>query len=173
MNPQLLGLIGRGEAPAPTAESTAEWQRLYDEAESVSELARRLNRTPNTIGYHLRRHGIAVRRTGFKSPKSTAPLRGSDNPKWKGGTYRHSGGYIYELAPEHPAAGRAKGYVLQHRLVMERELGRYLSDDELVHHRNEVKDDNRIENLELISRSDHMRLHKAVSARDGRGRFAA
>jgi hypothetical protein len=76
------------------------------------------------------------------------------------------------MSPDHPEASKAKGYVLQHRLVMERHLGRYLTADEIVHHRNDVKDDNRLANLELVSRSRHMKRHKAVSGRDSQGRFA-
>ena len=51
--------------------------------------------------------------------------------------------------------------VLQHRLVMERRLGRYLSGQETVHHLNEKKADNRDENLGLFAtRADHIRHHK-------------
>ena len=170
----LLGMTGQGgrvAAPAPTEESVGEWTRLYEEAGSVSALARTVGRTTNTVRYHLLRHGIEVRGRGYKSPKSIRHY-GPDNASWKGGTYRHSQGYIYEYAPEHPEAPKAKGYVLQHRLVMERHLGRTLTKNEVVHHRNEIKDDNRIENLEVTSRSRHMKHHKSLVGRDEQGRFS-
>jgi len=50
--------------------------------------------------------------------------------------------------PEHPRA-RTKGYVFEHILVVEEKLGRHLESFENVHHRNGVRDDNRLGNLEL------------------------
>lgn len=67
---------------------------------------------------------------------------------WKGGVNRHAAGYLKQLAKGHPAADK-NGYVMQHRLVMETVLGRFLGRNERVHHKNGVRDDNRPENLEL------------------------
>lgn len=169
---KLLGITGRGTKAAPvTQESREEWQLLYDEAGSASALARRLHKPVATVIHHLRRQGINLR-SGFRSPK-TVVHRGPSHHNWRGGTYLHSDGYVYEYAPEHPDAPKSKGYVLQHRLVIERSLGRYLTPDECVHHRNEKKDDNRLENLEVTARSPHMRHHKKGALRDSRGRFLA
>lgn len=63
------------------------------------------------------------------------------------------------LAPQHPSAD-PRGYVYEHRLVMEQSIGRYLDTGEVVHHINRVRDDNMINNLQLFaSHSDHMKLH--------------
>lgn len=67
-------------------------------------------------------------------------------------------GYIATYYPDHPDANR-EGYVMEHRLVMERFLGRRLEKDEVVHHINEVRTDNRIENLMLMTPSAHMSYH--------------
>lgn len=52
-----------------------------------------------------------------------------------------------------------KGMVLVHRIVMEAHLGRYLETHEVVHHINEVKDDNRLHNLFLCSPEEHVAIH--------------
>lgn len=61
-------------------------------------------------------------------------------------------GYIDHYVPNHPNAN-GQGRILEHRLVMSKILGRPLVDDEEVHHKNGVRDDNRPENLELWSKS--------------------
>jgi hypothetical protein len=73
------------------------------------------------------------------------------NFNWRGGRTKHHAGYLIIHQPDHPRGG-AKGYVFEHVLVMERMLGRRLAQDETVHHRNGIRDDNRPENLELWTR---------------------
>lgn len=91
---------------------------------------------------------------GFPTPfirgHNTTTGKGDQAPRWNGGRTRHKSGYIYVYSPGHPAVeGRRDPYVAEHRLVMEKKLGRFLSPGEEVHHRNGVKDDNRLRNLEL------------------------
>jgi len=75
------------------------------------------------------------------------------SPTWKGGRYHTTDGYIKVYAFEHP--NNVTGYVWEHRLVMEKKLGRYLTKDEIVHHLNGIKDDNREENLLVTTRKRH------------------
>lgn len=52
-----------------------------------------------------------------------------------------------------------KKLVLEHRWIIEQNLGRLLKNDEIVHHKNGNPRDNRVENLELMSASDHIKIH--------------
>jgi hypothetical protein len=74
-------------------------------------------------------------------------LEAQTNKNWRGGKYIHQG-YAFIYDPTHPNA-YTNGYVLEHRKIMAGLLGRPLKKDELVHHKNNVKDDNRPNNLEL------------------------
>jgi len=87
--------------------------------------------------------------------------KGAKHGMWKGGIKHHSNGYRYIWNPDHPACTKY-GYVMEHRLVMEEFLGRYLTEDEHVHHINDIKTDNRIENLQIMSNSEHYSYHQRM-----------
>ena len=87
---------------------------------------------------------------------------GNKHSCWKGGRIKMSNGYIAVYKPDHPFPNiynRGKGYVLEHRLMMEEYIGRYLRKDEVVHHKNDIRHDNRIENLLLTSHGEHIGNH--------------
>lgn len=87
-------------------------------------------------------------------------LKGSLNPCWTGKYDRLKiNGYNIIIK----SVNGKKVRLLEHRLIMEQHLGRPLKDDEVVHHKNGIRDDNRIENLEcLIDRSKHTKIHVGI-----------
>ena len=92
--------------------------------------------------------------------KMSKTKRMEKNPKWKGGITRtgEKSQYIAIKSPIHPLKD-IRGYVLEHRLIMEKYLGRFLKPNEVIHHINGIKDDNKIENLQLINnQKEHMKI---------------
>jgi transposase-like protein len=114
------------------------------QGKSVSKIANECGVAINTISRWLSYFSLRKKRNYQGNQK------GQNNSFWKGGKYTDRlNGYVLVYNPDHPFA-KKKGYVQEHRLVMEKSLGRYLRKNEIVHHRNKRKTDNRIENLELI-----------------------
>lgn len=85
---------------------------------------------------------------------------GSNHPSWKGGRKTYNG-YVFILLPAddffRPMADSA-GYVREHRLVMAKYLGRNLQSWEIVHHKNQDRTDNRLENLQLVTDDRHKQI---------------
>jgi len=88
--------------------------------------------------------------------------RAESHYNWKGGINLNRQGYIIEYVkkdnpffPMATSGHSAGGYILQHRLVMAKHLGRYLESYEIVHHINGVKTDNGLENLNLVNKIQH------------------
>lgn len=84
---------------------------------------------------------------------------GADHPRWRGGIQMRRGRSLRLVGKDHPMADAA-GYVLEYRLVMAEKIGRYLTTDEHVHHIDGDVTNNHPDNLMLVSRSQHTRLHR-------------
>lgn len=90
--------------------------------------------------------------------KTSFKMMGMNNPRWKGGRI-YSNGWVMIKMREHPNCNH-HGYIFEHRIVMEKYLNRVINKEEVVHHINGIKDDNRIENLKLLTQSGHLSLHQ-------------
>lgn len=93
---------------------------------------------------------ITIKRSGM--------FKGETHPSWKGGIKFNGEGYVLIWKPKHPFSHKS-GYVLRSHLVAEKELGRYLYPDEITHHKNGIKDDDRPENIEVTTQSKHSSFH--------------
>ena len=106
-------------------------------------------------------------RAGGQSPRCHPCIKGRHSPMWTGGHRASKDGYVLlhrDLLPRHEQEFFEEmfpkvGYIQEHRLVMARHLGRLLHANELVHHINGIKDDNRLVNLRLLKKSRHHRGH--------------
>lgn len=106
--------------------------------------------------------------------------RGEEHPNWAGGQYITDSGYRYILVNDHPSS--VGGYMAEHRLVVEEWLRNNnpehqymelvdglpcLKRDTVIHHRNEVKTDNFIENLVLMNnQSTHLAWHSTTKVEE-------
>lgn len=102
--------------------------------------------------FHRKAQLHCSRSCGLRAYCAENPTRykGEDGNNWKGGRQLDRRGYVLTWVDNHPARSHTKKpYVFEHRLVMERMLGRYLTPEENVHHRDGRRDNNDPANLEL------------------------
>jgi len=114
-----------------------------------------LKRIQSRKGY---KHSEETKR---KIGEANKKRKGENHPMWKGGRNINKL-YITIYKPEHPNIVYGK-YILEHRLIAEKSLGRYLKKDETVHYINGNGKDNRNSNLIICSRSYHQWLHHRMA----------
>lgn len=126
----------------------------FQENKGLNRIAKELGVTRTVISRRFEKFGIKK-----LDPVSAKTVFGSaeNSGNWKGGRIVQNGYYMVRC-PNHPKA--MLGYVYEHRLVMEQHIGRYLEKDEIVHHKNRDKQDNRLENLEILTPSEHNKVHR-------------
>ena len=160
-------------------------KRLYvDEGKPMHEVADKMGISVGTVYNYIHKYDIPSRppHMGFLGHKQTEEAKAKcakanlgrkvsmetrkrmSEALKKGGIgfkKKRTDGYISIYFPDHPKSS-VDGYVMEHVLVMEALVGRHLYDDECVHHINGKRDDNRKENLMLMTKSEHMSMHSKM-----------
>ena len=75
-------------------------------------------------------------------------------------------GYRYIYKPEHPTSMNSEnwdGYIYEHIYIIEKNLGRSLTENEIVHHLDNNPNNNKIENLIVLDKSQHAKIHAWVN----------
>ena len=159
--------------------------RLYiDEDKSMGLISKETKISVGKIHRLIHQYGIPAKpqHQGFKGKHHTDETKSqirdkntgkvfSDESKQKisiakihggiGHKKKRSDGYIAIYFPDHPLSN-SDGYIMEHQLVMECLIGRHLEKNECVHHINFIRDDNRKENLQLMTVNEHMSFHSKL-----------
>lgn len=115
----------------------------------LNEIARAVGTSGPKVRAFLKRNGI--------DREFPTNHKGSKSVSWKRGWTIDKDGYRLILATGHPHANKHTHYIREHRLVMEKMIGRYLLPEEVVHHKDKNKLNNSPENLQLFSaNSEHL-----------------
>lgn len=143
------------------SQATREKIGMASRGHSVSEVTRKKLRKANS-GPRPWRRGIKL----SLEHRQKISRKGNKHYHWRGGIHRTKDGYIMIHSPTHPNAKPGHPYVFEHRLVIEKRLGRYLTSQEQVHHVNGISDDNRLANLKLCkNNAEHRHLHQGAMYR--------
>lgn len=162
---------------------------LYSLGYSMNYIAKYLKMSIGKIHKYFHLYNIEVRprineftkeniSKSQKGKKYSLGVKRSEETKEKMSIVRSNGigkktinqkGYVRVYFPDHPKADK-RGFVFEHDLIMECAIGRWLKPDEVVHHKNGIKKDNRLKNLELMTRKEHSKLHilKRINERKGK-----
>lgn len=137
-------------------------KEYWEKDKSFEMIGREHGLSYTTIQYWFNRYKLPRKLNTDRSH-----MIGSRNKKWKGGTYITPDGYRYILSPGHPRKSggtKLRPYVPEQVLVMEKELGRFLLPIEVVHHKNGIKLNNDISNLQLMkNETEHQTYEQTLN----------
>jgi len=138
--------------------STEKLKILYlHKKKSLREIARMFGVTHAFIKKCLVEKGVNTRTQGDPAVEESKKHKGSQNGNWKGGKFKTPAGYIRALYKGHHRADN-QGYVTRSILVWEKANKKKLPDGWIIHHKNKIKDDDRIENLIAMPDKKHREL---------------
>jgi hypothetical protein len=136
-----------------------EW--LYDQyfvkEKSLRNIAKEVGSSTTTVTKRMDEHGLSRRDKKEALSMATKKInykKGKEHHRWKDAKFITPSGYIAIYVNSKTKLG--------HRVIMEKHLGRKLKESEHIHHKNHIKTDNRIENLEIIDPISHQRIHNEL-----------
>lgn len=121
---------------------------------SINQIGRDMSMNQVVIRRYFKKYGIPFKPT----KEAQGALKGENHPSWKGGKFIRNE-YYEVYAPDHPRSG-TRNYMYEHIVVMEKHIGRYLKEGEVVHHKDGNKLNNDISNLQLMTKAEHTKLHE-------------
>ena len=130
-----------------------EWLKNQIQTKSLSKIADELGTTVGNVSDRVGRYG-------FRQKDRSAATKDGIRKSLLTGRVETNIHYVHLHLPNHPFATK-NGSILEHRIMIENKIGRYLTKDEVVHHINGIKNDNRIENLLLCNVHAHKKIHGA------------
>ena len=135
----------------------------YERNMTQTEVAKEMGVTQKIVYAFMRRNNLPARKAAKRYQ------RGESNAFWKGGRRVNEQGYVEIYMPEYEHT-RSNGYVREHIYVAEQMIGRRMKfyglgnpDNEVVHHINGIRTDNRPENLLVLTQAEHSKLHHATN----------
>lgn len=154
----------------------------YSKGYSMRDIGDKLGCSSGKVFNYFKKYGIETRKGGLYTERAKSKFsksaKGRPSPrknvklteetkrklsiakttKGVGHKKTRKDGYVSVYFPDHPKSNK-EGYIMEHDLIMECYIGRWLKPEEVVHHKNKIRNDNRIENLELMTFKEHARLH--------------
>lgn len=161
-----LGLAFLEEHSMGISKLRSHWNeiiQLYTDGESSYQIAERFNVTALAVRKGLVKRGIYIRSKkeamalAIKQNRR-ASRKGEKHPNWAGRPVK-IGKYLFRHLRNHPRAS-SRGYVPEAVIVAEKEIGRRLADNEMVHHIDKIPTNNDPSNLKVMTRSQHCILHR-------------